>query len=92
MARTTTYKCDRCGNEDTDNKTVDLKFVMVGIRRDRYSSSGSEIDITDAQNRTQEMCKACRLELGIEPTQKPKADIPEAYPTIEELIREIVRE
>jgi len=93
MSRITNYKCDKCGAEDTDNRGVDLKFVGIGIKNDNYSSYlERSFNLQDAQRRGMEMCKKCRLELGIEPTATPETDPPETYPSLEDMIREIVRE
>jgi hypothetical protein len=82
--KTTTYKCDRCGAEDTDNQ-IGLNFIKVGYGQ--Y--------ITDASCRPMvEWCHKCRIETGL---QKPSEKMPgvkpgEPPPTLEEMIREIVRE
>uniref|UniRef100_A0A6M3LVX9 Uncharacterized protein n=1 Tax=viral metagenome TaxID=1070528 RepID=A0A6M3LVX9_9ZZZZ len=93
MSRTTTYKCDRCGDEDTDNKNIDLKFVAIGIKDDTYSVYLERtFNLQDAQRRGMEMCLECRRKLGIETLLVQKTDPPPVYPTLEDTIREIVRE
>jgi len=94
MSITMTYKCDRCSAEDTDNKSVDLKFVGIGIKTPSYSSCYLErhFNLQDANRRGMEMCKKCRLELGIEPKAELKTDPPQNYPSFEEMIREMIRE
>jgi len=82
--RTTTFKCDRCGAESTGDDTIGLEKVVVGSGRFYdYSQRGES-----------EWCKKCRIETGVE---KPDKNTPEIapidpLPTLEEMIREIVRE
>lgn len=90
--KTTTYKCDRCMAEDTDNKSVVLKFVTIGIMEQRYSSFGNGYDLIDAQQRGMDMCLACRKVLGIEPLPREEKKQEQTYPSLEEMIREIIRE
>jgi len=84
--RTTTYKCDRCGAESIGDDTIDLLSIYLG--EGQYMS--------DAVHRghRKEWCVKCRIETGI---HKPEKTLPEikpidSAPTLEEMIREIVRE
>jgi hypothetical protein len=83
--KTTTYKCDRCGAESTGDDTIGLQRVAVGVGQyfSDYSSRGSE-----------EWCVKCRIEMGLEPTRKthPEAVPVDPCPTLEEMVRAIVRE
>ena len=93
MSRTITYRCDKCGSESTEAKNLDLKLVAVGIKEDQYSSfSGQTFTLQDGEKRQKEMCQACRRALGIDYVEKPKTANPPSYPTLEDMIREIVRE
>jgi len=83
--KTTTYKCDRCGAEDTNNK-IEISPIWFG-----YGDY-----ITDVKRRAEnkEWCLKCRIEIGL---QKPRSDAPEAKPiepepTLEDMIRMIVRD
>jgi hypothetical protein len=83
--RTTTYKCDRCERTSTVEREIDLKRVEVGVGHyySDYSRRGYK-----------EWCRTCRIETGIE---QPDVKLPEInpidpLPTLEDLIREIVRE
>jgi hypothetical protein len=83
--KTTTYKCDRCGVEDTTGEII-LQYVFVGCGE--Y--------LSDAKKRAQsvEWCLKCRIETGlISPLPKmPDIKPIEPAPTLEEMIREIVRD
>jgi hypothetical protein len=83
--KTIIYKCDRCGTEDTNN-IIGLDTIYVGAGQ--YFS--------DARNRAHgvEWCKKCRIETGIIERVKSHPDIKsvDPEPTLEELIREIIRE
>ena len=85
--RTTTYKCDKCGAEDTTNKIglVDVGVFTGGYRRFGSGSGNYEY--------CKEWCYQCRLKTGLEQPKKP-ADAPAEVtrPTLEDMVREIVRE
>ena len=81
--RTTTYKCDRCGAEDTDNK---INLVQVGVHvgyyAQRYSCSYGE---TPKAVFDQEWCKDCRIKTGL--IEKPNDPTIEQQPvTLEDLV------
>ena len=84
--KTTTYKCDRCGAESVGGDTIKLLSIYLG--EGQYMS--------DAVRRggQKEWCLKCRIETGI---HKPEMALPEIkpvdpVPTLEEMIREVVRE
>ena len=94
MSQTITYKCDRCGKESIDKDELNLRIVGIGIKVDKYSSyQDRSYDLKDYYNREKEMCEGCRRELGIiEPMKKATGGlIMPVPPTLEEVIREIVR-
>lgn len=84
--KTTTYRCDRCGAEDTTNN-IGLQFVFVGFGE--Y--------LSDAKKRSQnkEWCLRCRIETGLQiPSSNYRPEIKpiEPEPTLEDMIRMIVRD
>jgi hypothetical protein len=83
--RTTTFKCDRCGAESVGDDTIDLLRVAVGVGQ--YFSDYSQRD-------SSEWCRKCRIETGIEqPNKNTPEIIPiDPLPTLEEMVRAIVRE
>ena len=85
---TVIYTCDRC------KKEVDKLFaVAVGLKEHKYSSyGGSREYLHDELNREKELCEECLLDLGIKLRGKKKETVVQAYPTLDELVREIVRE
>lgn len=81
MSRTTIYKCDRCGKEHTNQFTSPISLVV-------NRGYGDE-DMHKA-----DWCRPCLEEVGIVPRPKPKKDEPtiqSSQPSLEEMIREIVR-
>lgn len=88
MATKTEFICDRCGKVQNDDK----QFWMVGfiVTTNRYITSVS--NYTSVQHK-REWCRACVEEFGILPRVDTKdAPAPEIPLTIEDMIREIVRE
>lgn len=88
--KTTTYKCDRCGRENTvdyhtTERELDLETISVGTGKYHYDKS---------HRGGQEWCKKCRIEVGIDSPEKamPEAVPLDPLPTLEDMIREIVRE
>ena len=68
-----------------------LETVAIGVKRVKYGSYETGYDLTDHQLREKDMCKKCREELGIY-NPKPKPEVAQSYPSLEDIIREIVRE
>ena len=90
MASTTTYTCDRCGSESVD--VSHLKCVSVRVVN---SPSHREPVWKDDSNRYAEWCYACLAETGVWKRRDPETGKnvePEEETTLEELIRQIVRE
>ncbi len=86
--KTTTYKCDRCGAEDTTNKiNLDRVGVFVG-HYERSYTFGLEPKV----ELTQEWCLDCRIKTGLTPapTSQPPAEVSPV--TLEDMIREMMRE
>ena len=84
--RTTTYKCDKCGAEDTDNKIWLLYVgVYVGSNQD-YSSSYTK---KNGVNLKQDWCYKCCIKTGLlEPAKGEKIEVTPI--TFEDLVQEIV--
>lgn len=84
--RTTIYKCDKCGNEDTTNELkIDTVGVFVGQYQISYSRANTSINLQ------KEWCLRCRIEAGLTVQKAPP--IIEVKPiTLEEMLREIIRE
>ena len=84
----TTYKCDKCGAEDTTNK-IDLERVgvFVGSYERNYSCyvQNPEIQLT------QDWCKDCRIRCGLIPAPK-EAKIEVTPLTLEDMVREMISE
>lgn len=96
MSVKTTYTCDRCGYEtdswDAAKETRQMHSVGVvvtdtqALHYARYSTSSGV-----PPKQTGHWCGSCVQDLGLKgPPPKPDAD--PAPPTLEEIIREIVRE
>lgn len=82
--RTVTYRCDKCGDEDTSNK-MDLTEIFVG-------TSGSSYAI--GKNLSQEWCRQCLISVGIvHPSYaKDKSNVPEVQEvTLEDMMRDMIR-
>jgi hypothetical protein len=77
--QTTTYKCDRCGAEDTTN---DIALTTIRVQYGQYKKE---------DKRTAEWCLNCRIETGL--TNPKNGDVKPIDPplTLEDLVREIVR-
>ena len=87
---TTTYKCDSCGEETVGNST--LKWVAIGVKEQRYSSFNPGITLQDGLIREKQMCLKCRIKFGIHKENLPPGTPDPTFPTLEGMIREIVRE
>lgn len=94
MSKETTYKCDRCGATSTDQKELGLCGVAVGMRTKTYGSyeSGFRLD-SQRDDLSADWCRRCCEAVGFCDT-KEKAEVsgePD-IPSLEDLVREIVRE
>ncbi len=78
--KTMTYKCDKCGAEAVGENTIGIESITVtwGQYANRVASG--------------EWCTTCRKKYGLVHVpvtqQRP---VPEVEPTLEDMIREIVR-
>jgi hypothetical protein len=83
--RTTIYKCDKCGKEDTDNKVLDLDIVGVFVGRyERSYTYGTEPRV----ELKKDWCIDCRISFGLK--EKPKdSPIQVTQITLEDMVREI---
>jgi NifB/MoaA-like Fe-S oxidoreductase len=93
----TIHKCDQCGKESGDTpeerEALNLADVAVGVTKYKYSGySGGRYTLQDDLKRVKAMCKECRAKLGLIDVPKELPPNAPAYPTLEELIREMVRE
>lgn len=83
--KTITYKCDRCGAEDTTNE-IDL--LSVGVHVGSYQQHYSSFSQGPAIGFDQEWCLVCRIKTGL--LGKPKdSTIIQTPLTLEDLVREI---
>jgi hypothetical protein len=89
---TTIYKCDRCGAESVNKDELKIEGIAVGIKGYNYTSNRYEV--IDPICREKDMCLKCRKELGFaEPKIEKDGSVNLAqYPTLEEMLREIMRE
>lgn len=93
MSAITIHKCDRCGREAQtrkDQEDLALKGVAVGLRQYQYGYSNQYM--IDNPHRSIDLCFKCRVELGIEIPSNPPENVVVKNLTVEDLIREIVRE
>ena len=82
----TTYKCDKCGAEDTTNEIdIERVGVFVGNYERDFSCFHREPEI----QLTQEWCKDCRYKYGLIPVPK-EAKIEVTPLTLEDMIREMI--
>ena len=87
--RITTYKCDKCGAEDTTNE-IDLEQVGgVFVRNDKRSHS---FFVCNPETQlTKEWCRDCRIRCGLIPTIKePRIEVTPL--TLEDMVREMISE
>lgn len=83
MSVQTTYTCDRCGaKQDTYNQ-----FWVVSVRVTSFDALPSNYD----RGKSAHWCRACCEMYGILPHTK-ECTVITPEPTLEDLIREIVRE
>lgn len=82
--RTTTYKCDKCGKEDTTNN---LGLADVGVFVGTFQHYGGS-----ARKYIKEWCLECRREAGLAPSKEQPCVQAEPVLTLEDMVREIVRE
>lgn len=85
----TTYTCDACKKE----------IVREGARRDQlwyvtiFYREGSEPHVSNYNGtRVVHWCRACMEQAGLTPIVELKENPPETVKTLEDVVREIVRE
>ena len=87
MSQTTTYTCDRCGAINTDEAVIRLERVSIVFGR--YHTT------TQHEEHSADWCLTCRIKTGITHTgfDTEIRHIPDSPPpTLEDLVREIIRE
>jgi len=90
---TTTVKCDRCDKQKVNNLGPEIQWVTIQV----IHAWGTELQPYrrgDASLRASIMvCRECAVHRGLIPayTEDDKKVAPSAPPTIEDMIREIVR-
>ncbi len=85
----TTYTCDKCGHEQTDNGQMWNIGVSVISHSHQQQHSYSRGPL-----KGELWCRPCIVKLGLLPTSKVVNDPPQPdpVPTFEDMIREITRE
>jgi hypothetical protein len=87
MSRVTTYTCDKCGATSTDAAVIRLERVCIVF--------GQHHTTTQHEEHSADWCLRCRIYMGIThagyDTQNKIDPRPEP-PTLEELVREIIKE
>ena len=91
--QTTTYKCDRCGAEDTTN-AIRLQEVTIGIPWSTLVEDYSRVG--NRGRPVVQWCRKCLVETGvIQRHSELDAALPNPLPpppSLEDMVREIVRE
>lgn len=83
MAIKTTYTCDRCGHEqDNDDQMLEIGIVYRHLR----------FSFSPHPGKNALWCRKCTDEVGITPVQKTADPQPPPRLTLEDLIRELIRE
>jgi hypothetical protein len=90
--------CDRCGKDaesEADKKALDLHSVILGTKLRYASSYERNVVPTYAEHASweKEWCIECRKKTGLAVVMEAKRNDPATQvPTLEEMIREIVRQ
>jgi len=95
MSQVTTYKCDKCKEESINSEDLKLTTIGVGVKSTAYGSSyrEKEFHLYDPLRREMEICPDCLSNLGFVRREKIDPEKVEVqYPTLEDMIREIIRE
>jgi hypothetical protein len=85
MSIVTTYTCDRCGHSQNDSDQ--MWNVVVSITHNVHSEPG----YYDGRHRVL-WCRGCTEHFGLVPARRPAGTPEPILPTLEDMIREIVRE
>ena len=87
MSIRTTYTCDRCNHSQPTNEQI--WNVAVSVWHDGHS----EPKLYELHPKSEMWCRKCVEELGIlQPYKLPAPHVPETEPSLEDQIREIVRD
>lgn len=93
--KTEIHECDRCHKKATtpeEKEKLALGSIKLGFETAYYSTSQLISIYVPNQKWEREWCRACRTELGIL-EDKVKHDTPaENIPSLEDMVREIVRQ
>lgn len=98
MSKREIVKCDRCGKEAEtleDRKALDLHEVILGTSRRSLSVYDRNSVSTYAAHAewSKDWCVGCRIETGLAVVEKQQHKTPlTQVPTLEDMIREIVRQ
>lgn len=86
MSQKTIYTCDRCKKE---GENISLTIVALGIKSTIYGYYNNEFNLTGYKKEIG-VCDECLIALGIK--QTPKTPAPSTQPSLEDIIRDIMRE
>jgi len=95
MSQVTTYKCDKCKEESINSEDLKLTTIGVGVKSTAYGSSYHEkaFSLYDPLRREMEVCDSCLEKLGfVHKKVNEYKEMEQPYPTLEDMIREIIRE
>jgi hypothetical protein len=81
----TEYICDKC----KASQPTDRQFWKIRVAVRSFEQYGVT---TDSVAREEQWCRRCVEDMGLLPTDRPKAEMPPAPATLEDMIREIIRE
>lgn len=85
------YKCDRCGKEDKKPEEIDLLNLTFG--KSMYQTFGGKSIYGILPELRVDWCADCRKKLNLLIPYGPADRLPDQKPpTMEELLREIIRE
>lgn len=85
MSHTITYRCDKCAHEQHDHD----QFWALSVSIHPWASSGE----TSTSIKKMDLCRRCVEDLGmLPPAYDRKPPAPPAPPSIEDIVRDIVRE
>jgi hypothetical protein len=84
--------CDRCKN--SGGSDFKLYHVALGIKEYKSNYYGSQtFALDDHLYRSKELCQECVYALGLQiPPKKEKKEVEQTAPTLEDMIREMIRE
>ena len=77
------YICDKCGHEQSDTN----QFWTVGVTANHATCPKEEF----VDGKFMQVCRPCLESFGIHVRHKQKDETPPPIPTVEDLIRDLVR-